>query len=297
MYTIEQEIALARTKLKGQEPKINVAQMPKNKEFLECLVARPGHVLIDSDITALEPTVLAELSGCPTYKEIFASGKPHDTYLYIARYLFPEQAEELDAVYNFDSPTKDSVKRAKTLFGKMRKHTKPVHLGGQYGASAYRMWMSLKKDGVLLPIEVVEDMHKKYWELFKTVKDYGWRLRDECWERGGYIINGLGRPIPIIERKQKDILNSMVQSTGHDILLILINEIHKEAEKRGVKMVAWVDDFHDQTTVEVEEKDVDIAKECFRMGYEKLNARIKGSIPIKGDIDVGTCMADFKEAY
>lgn len=49
----------------------NLQQQPKTQGYLECLVARPGHKLVQLDFAALEPIVLAEASRDPALLTLY----------------------------------------------------------------------------------------------------------------------------------------------------------------------------------------------------------------------------------
>lgn len=112
----------------GGDNSLNPQQFPKVAEVLGTFVADAGQVLVDTDVNSLEPRVVATFSRDPTMLELFASGKPHDVYLYVAAALFPDKRAAIDAVYNLAVPTKDSVAKAKDTFKAERKIAKELHL-------------------------------------------------------------------------------------------------------------------------------------------------------------------------
>ena len=50
----------------------NCQQLPKAREYMDCLIPRPGHVFIQMDVDALEAVVLAELSEDPACMQLYA---------------------------------------------------------------------------------------------------------------------------------------------------------------------------------------------------------------------------------
>lgn len=274
--------------------KINAQQLPKIKEVLECFVARPGHKLVDSDFASLEPKVVATFSGDAAYRTLYASGLPHDVYLFVAAELFPDQREALDRVYNLAAPSKESVAEAKRLFKRERGIAKTVHLACGYGASARKIYQTMRLGGEDVTLEDVVGMRQRYWQLFSGVKGWERDLQLEREHRGGWIYNGHGRPLSVPEHRVKDLCNVFAQSTGHDCLLTFCWYLNKFRTERGVPMTPWIPDLHDQTTWEVPEWAVDSAITCFKDAYTALNRDIQAEIPITGDIDVADNYAQLK---
>lgn len=276
--------------------RINMQQPPKVAEVLSTFRARPGHVLLDSDVRALEPSIVAYFSRDPGHLEVFASGRPHDVYLFVAMGLWPDRRDELAAVYQPGGVvTTDTVAAAKVHFKAERRIAKELHLAAGYGASANRMYQAMRVKGVRVTLEEVRVMRGRYWELFAGVKRWERALLAEREDRGGWIYNGRGRPLAIADDKVKDIVNTFVQSTGHDCLLTLVWYIDRLRRERGVRMWPWLVDFHDQTTWEVAAADVDAARQVFADAYQQLNAELAADIPLTGGIDVGTNLWEFKQ--
>ncbi len=278
--------------------KINAQQLPKIKEVLECFVARPGHKLVDSDFASLEPKVIATFSGDLAYRELYAAGKPHDVYLFVAAQLFPDQRDALDAVYNLAAPTKESVSEAKRLFKRERGIAKTVHLAAGYGASARKMYQTMRLGGEDVTLEDVVAMRQRYWQTFAGVKGWERDLQLEREHRGGWIYNGHGRPLSVPEHRVKDLGNVFAQSTGHDCLLTFVWYLDKFRKERGVEMYPWIPDFHDETLWEVPDAHVAAAVQCFKDAYHHLNLDLGGGqppeIPITGEIDVVDNLAQAK---
>ena len=66
----------------GIHHSVNILQIPKVEGYLDCLVARPEHVLIEMDYNSLEPTILAETSKDATYVKLYGDKNyPNDSYI------------------------------------------------------------------------------------------------------------------------------------------------------------------------------------------------------------------------
>lgn len=272
--------------------KCNLQQCPKDPEILSMFVADPGHVLVHSDINALEPRVLAAFSRDPTYIKLYASGEKHDAYLYVGYHIEPDEgkAREIEAAYHED------ISLCKATFGTERATYKEFHLAGMYGAGAERLYNGLTVKGHVVTLEQVQAMRKRYWErLFTRVKAFEESLLAERAERGGWIMNGRGRALAVTAKKQRDILNTFCQSTGHDLLQTFLYYLRKARDKDAINMVPWIVDVHDASIWMCPEEEAPRAKAAFEQAYAELNKEIGGDVPIIGDVEYGRCFADFKD--
>lgn len=273
----------------------NLQQLPKIKEVLECFRARPGHVLVDSDFASIEPKVIATFSRDATYRELYAAGKPHDPYLFIAAELFPEQHSKINAVYNLTNPTKESVAVAKQQFKKERTIAKLVTLSCGYGASARKIYQSLRLAGMQITQDEVTLLRHRYWELFSGIRRWERELKLEREHRGGWVYNAHGRPLSIPEHRVKDLVNSWAQSSSHDALLTFVWYLDKFRQERCVPMTPWIPDWHDQTIWQTPEASAVAAMQIFKDAYTALNKDLCAEIPITGDIQVVMNLWDAKK--
>jgi len=271
---------------------VNVQQLPKDVELLGCFRSRPGHVLLDYDFPSLEPRVQAHFSGDKTLWDLYGKGIPHDVYLYVMSKLAPN-ATEVAQVYRPDSDSPD-IKGAKAAFGKERPIYKQLHLSAAYKAGPWKIYTSLRIQGVKVTLEEVKTLHFKYWQLFGGIKRWEQRLLKEREDRGGWIYNGRGRFQAVCDRKLKDIVNTYTQGTGHDLLLTLNWYVRKIKDERGVKMRAWLPDTHDQITWEAPEHEAERAKQVIDDAVEALAAELKSKVPFPPGAEIGECFADFK---
>jgi hypothetical protein len=279
----------------GAKGSANWQQLPKVKEVLECFVADPGQVLVQTDINALEPRVVATFSGDATMRELFASGRPHDTYLYVAAHLFHDRHFAIAALYNFNNPTKESVAAARESFKFERKVGKEFHLACGYGAGAAKIWRTLTLRGIHVPLEVVKGMRERYWQLFDGVRRWGRGLEREREDRGGWIYNAHGRPLALPELRVKDTCNAFAQSSGHDCLLIYNWHVDRLRTERGVPMRAFSSDEHDAVCYAVSTDYQEQAVAVLRDAYVALNEELGADIPIIGDVEIGSVYAEFKK--
>ena len=274
---------------------INLQQIPKDPEYLECFVAREGHTLIDADVTALEPCVLAELSECPNYMKLYGpEAKPNDIYLFVGSNTGALGDKLRSFGYDPDNPTAEAIKATKKNLKKERGIAKVLHLSSGYGAGPNKIWKTLVGQGVDLSLDDAKGIHRDYWELFKRIKEYEQELLNERTNTGGYIIDGLGMPATIGVYKKKDILNSLIQGTGHRILVRHIANVMKLRDKTGLDFKFWIADIHDQTTVETPSHLTQDVLELFREAEDLTNAELGGIIKLKIEPEAAQNFAPFK---
>lgn len=165
----------------------------------------------------------------------------------------------------------------------------------QFGAGVDRVMQALEEQDIFLPFEQVERIHAAYWDAFKRLKQYSYELQRQCRRNGGWILNGLGRPMCVPENLKHDTLSRVIQSTGHDILVRYIRILTKGLLHRGIPFKPWVIDWHDATAVEVPEEYLDATIATYMDSLAELNSQIGGTIQLKGTPSYGTTMADIKE--
>ena len=274
---------------------INVQQLAKNPVFLDCLRAPKGYKFVQLDFTALEPNVLAEFSGDPCYKEIYASGKPHDVYFFVSCKLLDADGE-IAKVYNPENPTKESVAAAKKLFKPERTIGKVFQLMSTYKAGAAAIHRKLLLSGVEITKDEVAEIHRKYWgpDLFGAIKEYDESLVQEVKQRDGWLMNGLGRPLAVTDRKMKDVVNTHTQSTGHDLTDLLILYTEEFAEERGINATPVIPDYHDETIWMCPTEQAEELAKCMSDAVDKINKVVKFGIPLKGTPEICDTFTDFK---
>lgn len=280
----------------NQYYRINAQQLAKNPILLDCLASPEGMSFVQLDYTALEPNVLAEFSKCPTYREIYSSGKPHDVYFYVSCKLLDKDGS-MAAVYQPDNPTKETVAAAKKQFKPQRSVGKVFQLMSTYKAGAAAIFRKLILLGVDTTKQEVEENRKTYWgpDLFEAVLDYEEDLLAEVDQRDGWMLNGLGRPFVVTDRKRKDVVNTHTQSTGHDCTDLLILEAEKMFNEFKVPAVPVVPDYHDETIWMVPNDHAKRAGEYLAAAVTGVNHKINFSIPLKGDPEITKDFTSFKQ--
>lgn len=281
-------------RLTSKEP--NMQQIPKSQAVMKLFKARPGYAWIDLDFSALEPVVATEFSEDPNLEVIYGNGRPtNDIYLFVGANI-PGMAEKIrGAGYDPYNPTPEGLAAAKKKCKHERSICKTVVLACQYGAGVNKVMETLENDDVFLPYEDVARIHSGYWELFSRVRDFSRELLFQWRENGGYVLNGMGRPMSVPEDMIKDTLNRFIQSTGHDLLVRYIRIYTEELTRRNIEWYPLMIDWHDASAVEVREDQLEEAKQVMMWGVDQLNAELQGRIKLRGEPDVGFNLSDIKK--
>jgi DNA polymerase I-like protein with 3'-5' exonuclease and polymerase domains len=279
--------------LKGH--KLNIQQLPKVRGYLETWVSDPGKIIIQADFSALENVVLAELSRDKALFDLYGPGRPNqDIYLYTGAGIAAIQKNILKSGYDPQNPTDEAIAKAKKEAKKERGISKVLVLSSGYGAGPHKIWKTLKAQKVDVSLQEVKQMHQDYWNLYKGIKDFEADVEREWYQNKGWVLNGLGRPIGIFHQKKKDLVNRVIQSTGHDCLMIVIVFLKEELDKEGIEWMPWIIDLHDELMFQVNLKDKEKAMACVDRAVKRLNLFLGGEIPLKMEPGAFTNLADIK---
>lgn len=281
-------------RLSGRNP--NFQQLPKTDSMMSLFQARPGHVLVDLDLTALEGIITAEFSEDENMMLLYSdTAPPNDIHLFVAAAVPAFQERIRSTGWDPHNSTELTLAIAKKECKHERSLAKSVVYACTYGAGVDKVWNTLIADGVQITRDEVEVLHSTYWSLFSRVRALGQRLQNEWRENGGYILNGFGRPMCIPDDYRKDALNRFIQSTGHDILVRYVTLLSGELTRRGIPWRPILVDLHDATTIEVPADYSEAAVDCFNWAMDELNRQLNGIIRHRGVPIVGTNFSHIKE--
>jgi DNA polymerase-1 len=282
-------------RLSSKDP--NMQQIPKTKDMMKLFVADPGTVWVDLDFSALEPMVTTEFSQDPNMLAIYGNGRPgNDIYLYVGANIPGEMGKKIRATgYDPLNPTKEGLARAKKECKHERSICKVISLACGYGSGVKKVNQILEDDDIFLPWEQVETIHSTYWKVFAGVKQFSRDLQNQLRKNGGFILNGLGRPMAVSSDYEQDCLNRFVQSTGHDILVKYACILERLLSREGIPWKPVIMDFHDSACVSVPEQYGERVAALFLEGVDVLNREIGGSILLRGVPTVGYNLAATKE--
>ena len=215
-----------------------------------------------------------------------------DIYLYNAAKMGKLGYKIREVGYDPDNPTPEAIAKAKKACKAERYIAKRFTLASNYGAGAGKIHQALTMDGVDVTLSECKDYHRAFWKLYEGIRLFSENLQRLHTRNGGWIYNGFKRPLPIEDKKIKDIVNRFIQSTGHDVLVRYIYLL--EQELKNITWYPWIIDFHDETMIEVPNQHVFQATEAFIRAGQRLNEELNWDVPMTGAVEVGDTLADFK---
>lgn len=275
---------------------VNVQQVPKTVGTMSAWRPSPGHVWVDVDVKALEQVVLAELSGDKALHELYGkNAKPNDVYLFVGAQLPVLGSAIRAAGYDPANPTPAGISAAKAQCKKQRAVAKVVVLASSYGAGPGKIHQTLSLEGIEITLEEVRAIHSMYWEIFSGVRTYGRQLETEWRRNRGWVMNGIGRPIGVDENYTKDLVNRVVQSTGHDIFLTYRWHVRNLLDFHAIPWQPVIWDWHDQLIVEVPVEYAERTSQLLEgQAFDELNAELAGDIPLSGEATIISNLAECK---
>lgn len=277
----------------GSAGAVGMQTLPKVQRYMECLRADPGHKIIQCDFSSLENVILAEFSQDPLLHEIYCSGKPHDGYLYPA-ILFDGMGPQIDAVYNKDNPTKESVAAAKKQFKAQRTSWKVTTLGKAYLIGVKKLQRAQAVAGVWMTFDEARALSKSYDKAYERVEMWRQTLVPEWRQNGGWLFNGFGRPMCVPDYAEKDLVSRKIQSTGRDCLALLQFYINQIRIRDNIDMWPIVE-IHDETVWQAPIHEVERAKGAFIEALAMVNRTTRWGAQLKGDVEVCDNFNAFKE--
>jgi hypothetical protein len=191
------------------------------------------------------------------------------------------------------------MKACKEKFKNLRNVAKALVLSDDYGSGAYKKWQSLKIQGFDFTMKQVEEMHNKLAEVYKGKRAFGAKLKRE-WERNkGWVLNAFGFPVCVCADKEKDLGNRVIQSSGHEVLMLWQYLVTNRFWKDGIDYSWQLFDFHDEMVPEIHKTQITQVKNIYSETLAEVNdIYLKGKIKIKAEPQVATCLAEIKcEGY
>lgn len=135
----------------------NLQNIPHDKKYRACFVAKPGYKLVTCDMSGAELRIIADMSGEPKWIDIFTSGK--DLHSVSAAGIFKVTEEEVAR----DKALPDDDPNRKDYRGK----SKPLSFGLAYGLTA--VGLSLRLGNTQEESQVMID---NYFATYPRVKEF-----------------------------------------------------------------------------------------------------------------------------
>lgn len=239
----------------------NLQNFPKDEKLRSIFVPRPGYVLVDADLSSIEPRIAAEITGDPLWIKAFNEGL--DIYKLIGTY---------DGRVRYEDVTKEQ-----------RTKNKPLALSKLYGKSIYGLMADWQ----------CEREEAQYWINLFDRKHYAivrWtRETEEFVRKHKYVetITGMRRYLPnidsddrwLVQEAIRQALNTQIQGPAGTFLKEAMMMIEKIIKQNFPLWRIYLT-LHDQLVLEVPDTEEDkrlakmILKECMIAGVRKYVKRV-----------------------
>lgn len=307
--TVTMRLAGGSLKKNSKEPSLNIQQSPKSRPYLECFKAREGRVIVQSDFTALENVVLAEVTRDENMLRLYGPDSlDTDAYIWNGSQLPVIGPKFLEAGFDPNDPDPEIVASIKKNLKTERGIAKKVVLGKNYGMGAGKLRADLATEGIEMTqeeaVSIINGLNTLYQVAYLS---YPAHLQEEWLDNRGFIVNALGLPCAVAHSKMKDLVNRATQSTGHQITVESACIFEEVLEEQGLTMMwwpgaercdrfvaPWILDFHDEHMVECDSAVQDIVQASYEERLRRLNEWLNPFIPLEADPEVGYDLATFK---
>lgn len=258
------------------------------KELRGLLMARPGKILLGSDLSSLEDRLKHHFQWKldPEYvKSQMTKGfDPHLTIAVIAGLLSQEDSDWYVWYKGQEEHNAADDKRFAAL-DEIRAVGKATNYACQYGAGVKTIARTAKCSERIAK-KLHEAYHKMNWSISKiasmmTVKktDFGdWQLNP---------INKMWYSL----RSDKDRFSTLIQGSGAYILDLWLCHVERLAKQRGLPYVA-LGQFHDEMILELDEGMEKVYHELVADGLQKVNDQLKLNRELACDIKFGKRYSD-----
>lgn len=224
-----------------------------------CLVARPGHVIVDPDYTGAELAIIAWVSGDQLMIE------------HVRRNALPEDHPDYFDIHSNTAvrafrlscpPTKSGLKAAGKV--NLRTAAKRIIFGKLYGQTPASMARKIREDGTPISVEEAEMLDAAIDEMYPALPAYF----TECRERAGYpgwirsCFNRLRRGATTTDRaargdQERQFMNFGMQAAVGDAMksalgnFMMYREYHHATNPDSDKTFHMLLEIHDACPLEV----------------------------------------------
>lgn len=207
----------------------NLQNIPRDKRYRSCFVARKGYKLIGCDFSGVEMRVIADLANDEVLIGIFDRGE--DAHYFTAASV---------ARVAYDQVTKNQ-----------RQQAKAINFGFMYGMGFKRFVLyALANYGVVVSLAEAEEFRKAYFRTYKQIKRWQKDTIAEGQSSGlAHTVAGRRRVLP--KDAYSEYLNTPVQGTATgDAIKKALRAVLFMLRKLGVD-TRMVHHVHDEILVEV----------------------------------------------
>lgn len=251
----------------------NMQNMPRDdKRIKECLVARPGRLLVGADFSQLEVRVFASVSQDLSLLKAFKTGE--DFYSVVGMEVFGK----------YDcTPHKEGMNAFGVKYPALRKAAKELALASTYGSSAWQLKSKLGKSEQDTQADI-----DRYFESFPKVAQMMLDSHKQA-QTEGQVTSIYGRPrrLPLAKRIQKlygniphrelpyearNILNlavnHQIQSTAASVCNRSMIKFVTDVKSLNLQNCSIISQIHDEIIVECNESDAEMVAAILQNSME-----------------------------
>lgn len=189
-------------------------------DMRELFSAEPGHVLVESDVAALEVRSLALFSGAKTLLQMLADGE--DIHLYNAENVFQRKLEKKS---------------------RERQVTKLIFFASAYRAAPDTVWRQVVQDFKDITVKQVEVVQRALWKLHPEVVAWWDSELKACAARGYYLEPISGRRVVFYGHPEPSLsVNMPNQSLGAHLMNKALIGIYNELDHEHEYVVSQIHD-------------------------------------------------------
>jgi len=230
------------------------------KELRAALLPTEGKVLVDADFHSIQPRIIAELSGDPEVRDIFAQGR--DWYKAWASAFFQKPEEEIDAL-------------ERAMF-------KKPSLAWLYGRNEAELVEDLVNEGIAR--ETALEGFARFNEKFSRLVAWKAQCSKQA-EKEGKVFSVTGRAVRIPQDKAYAAICYIAQASETDIMLKAVLPLGKALqEKLPTAKIKFC--LHDELMLECEAQDAEQAGEMLARHLQEAFACLLPGASVVGLLDI-----------
>jgi hypothetical protein len=273
---------------------LNVQGMSRrDKSLMSCIVADPGQVVVSSDISSGEPSVLAHYSQDINYRlaTVDMIGKqPYldksgmliidDIYLMVAS-KYPDWKGPIQDAFHatYDGKTfaekwlEEPEYLSKKVLGHIRNQAKICCLGISYSMGPKKLVLTAAQNSFDLSLKEARVFYNAYWETFPRVKLLSDKLK-AMHSKQGYLINDFG--FVLYPDSPHKCLNYLIQSSVTGLM-----HVFKQLAFTRPDLLEFLVEVHDESLMSVPIDKVAEAKEHYFKCVDELNRMLNWSVKMR----------------